>query len=95
MATQKSTPQLKLKDLYQESQADKDQQDLQLELEQAGVQLKVDVLSTTKALSEAKQVYNQTLRTRPFNSSNIIAAKMEVDALEAGLAELKLLENLF
>jgi len=57
--------------------------------------LKVDVLSTTKALSEAKQVYNNALRTRPFNSSKIIAAKMEVDALAAGLEELKLLENLF
>ena len=95
MATQKVAPQLKLKDLYQESQQERDQADLSLEVEQANVQLKVDVLSTTKALSEAKQVYNQALRTRPFNSSNIIAAKMEIDALEAGLAELKLLENLF
>lgn len=87
--------QLKLVDLYQESQEERDQAALQLEVEQADLQLKADILATQTELSKAKQDYEDRLRERPFNSERIISAKNEVLALEAGLKDLNGLKKLF
>jgi len=44
-------------------------------------------------LSKAEAEYEKSLRTRPFNSSNIIAALNDVRALKAGLEDLELLSK--
>ena len=87
--------QLKLKDLYQESQKDQDQAEQQLVLEQGELQLKSDLLATEQALLKAKAKLDKTLRMTPFNPSAIVAAKNEVRELEAGIVDLKELKKLF
>ena len=68
----------KLISLYQESQADRDQQEVSLEVEHASLQLKADILATKQELSKGKAKYAATLRNRPFSPSNIVATKNEV-----------------
>lgn len=60
-------------------------------VESAKLQLQADLLEQQKALSQARQQL-KTVYFRPFNSSDIIDAKMVVRSLENGLKELEELQ---
>jgi hypothetical protein len=84
-----------LKDLYQESSQEQDQQEQEFQVEQGKQQLSADLLATQQALLGANRKYNAALRAKPFNPSAIIEAKNEIAALEAGIKDLKELEAMF
>jgi hypothetical protein len=86
---------LKLADLYTQSQEDKNQEEVQFNLESAKLQLQADILATQKSLAEGRAEYRRLLTVIPFNPSAIINASNNVKALEAGLEELNKLNDLF
>ena len=88
-------PALKLIDLYQESQQIQEQEEMLLEVRLAKIQLDSDILATEKSVGLAKKALNEALRTRPFNSQNIINAQYEVKGYEQGLKDLQQLKKLF
>ena len=95
MANTKKKVSLKLIELYQQSQEDKDQQGLSLVVEQGQLQLKADLLATQQALLVARSNYEKALTVIPFSPSLIIEAKKSINSLEEGIVELEKLEELF
>tara|TARA_R110000765_G_scaffold26628_6_gene64938 strand:- start:5882 stop:6166 length:285 start_codon:yes stop_codon:yes gene_type:complete len=85
----------KLIDLYQESPEARDQAEMQLEVDQASLQLTSDILATQSALSKANKAHADALRARPFNSAKVIDALNDTKALVAGLADLNDLKTWF
>lgn len=93
--TQKETS-LKLIDLYQQSQSEKDAQDIPFMVKEAEQQLSSDILATEKSLSSKERELNKAYYTLPFNSVSIIELENEIEGLKAGLEKLNSLkERLF
>lgn len=57
------------------------------------MQLQADRLATQRDLFQAKSELQVALVAMPYNTGNIIAAKGKILKLEAGLAELDILER--
>ena len=93
-ASKKATP-LKLVNFYQESEEERDQAELSLEVEQAKLQLSADLLATEQALSRSKTDLNNALRSRPFSPQNIVDCEIKIEELEGGLNRLANLQKLF
>ena len=89
------TTQLKLKELWSKSQEEVNQEELSFQLETAQLSLQSDILATRQSLAKAESKLKNTYLQKPFNASNIIAAKQEVNELTKGLEALKELEKLF
>ena len=78
------------------SQSEKDQLELQYQIEDAEDQLKSDIKATERALTQAKRELEKSYSNLPFNTQNILNAEANVDSLTEGLAKSKaLLKKLF
>lgn len=66
---------------------------MQYDLSQAQLQLESDVLETKKALKGAQKRVIERLAERPFNSKNVIDARMDVAELSNGLKALEQLQK--
>ena len=78
------------------SQSEKDQLELQYQIEDAEDQLKSDIKATERALTKAKRELEKSYGALPFNTQNILNAEANVDSLTEGLAKSKaLLKKLF
>ena len=92
----KNTEALKYKDLLQQSQQEKDAQQVEFQVEEALQQLQADVLATKRSLASSKQVLLAAKSARPFDSQAVINAQLQIEGLEDGLRRLNgLLEELF
>lgn len=91
----KQEKQLKLKDLYRQSQEVQDQAELSFAVDQGNLQLQADLLATQQSLRQAEKDLMTLMVTKPFSPSNIIAKKYVVDQLKAGLEALEELKELF
>ncbi len=87
---------LKYQELLLQSQEEKDQKDVQFQVEQAELQLQSDTLATKQSLAEAKGELTEAEAASPFNASVVIEHQVTVEALEDGLKRLEALkEKLF
>jgi len=87
---------LKYKELLLQSQEEKDQKDVQFQVEQAELQLQSDILATKQSLAEAKGNLDTAKCACPFDATEVINYQVEVEALEDGLKRLTTLkEELF
>ena len=78
------------------SKSEKDQLELQYQIEDAEDQLKSDIKATERALTQAKRELEKSYGALPFNTQNILNAEANVDSLTEGLAKSKaLLKKLF
>ena len=95
--TQPAVPQvLKYKDLLQQSQKEKDEQQVEFQVEEAQQQLQADVLATKRSLASSRQVLLAAKSARPFDSQAVINAQLQIEGLEDGLNRLNgLLAELF
>lgn len=86
---------LKLKELYLQSNVDRELEELQYDVDSAKLQLDSDVITTSKALNQAKKEHLNALSRKPFSPETVINAENEVEEFERGLAKLKKLYLLF
>ena len=94
--TQLVAQQLKYRDLLQQSQKEKDEQQVEFQVEEAQQQLQADVLATKRSLASSKQVLQAAKSARPFDSQAVINAQLQIEGLEDGLNRLNgLLAELF
>lgn len=79
------------KQILEQSDSMLEQEGLVFRVESAKLQLQADLLEQQKALSQARQTLKAVF-FRPFSTSTIIDAKMEIKSLENGLKELEELQ---
>ena len=79
---------LKLRELYQMSQEDRDQEELDFSIEEASQQVDADLTATKKELSSAKKQLKDAFRANPINVSSIFDAEDKIEGYEAGLKRL-------
>jgi len=80
----------------QQSQQEKDTQQLEFQVEEAKQQLESDVLATKRLLAAKKQELLKPKSAQPFSAQRIIDVQIEIDGLEDGLSRLlNLMEELF
>ena len=86
----------KYKDLLQQSQQEKDAQQVEFQVEEAQQQLQADILATKRSLASSKQALLIAKSAQPFNSQKVIDHQLHIEGLEDGLRRLNgLLEELF
>jgi len=76
------------KALLSQSQSDKDQQNIDYNVDNASLQLQSDILATKKAITEANKAVSVAMGTFPFNSEAIKQAEIRLEGLEDGLKRL-------
>lgn len=82
-----------LEKMWSMSDMEKDQKDLQFDLESAELSLNSDILATRKSLQAAEGTVQAALQERPFSASKIVQAINEVEELENGLKALESLKT--
>lgn len=85
--------QLKYKDLLQQSQEEKDKQEIEFLVEEAKQQLESDILATNKSLATNKRKLLQQMSSIPLDSQSIINIQVEIEGLEDGLKRLNSLKE--
>ena len=83
---------LKYKELLLQSQEEKDQKDVQFQVEQAELQLQSDILATKQSLAEAKGNLEVSKASSPFQAARVVDFQIAVEALEDGLKRLEALK---
>jgi len=79
---------LKLRELYQMSQEEIDQEELDFSIEEASQQVDADITATKKELSTAKKQLKSSLRSNPIDVKGIFDAEDKIEGYEAGLKRL-------
>ena len=91
LAPDTQVPSAKYADLIQQSQQEKDQQELSLQAEQAKLDLQQDIVATKRSLAEAEIQLLRTKSSIPFNSQSVVNAQIKVEGLKEGLTRLEAL----
>lgn len=87
---------LKYANLLQQSQQEKDNQELEFQVEAAKQQLEADILATKRELAIENKKLLEAKSSRTFNSQKIIDVQIKIEGLQDGLARLNnLLAELF
>jgi hypothetical protein len=92
LAPDTQVPSAKYADLIQQSQQEKDQQELSLQADQAKLDLQQDIVATKRSLAEAEIRLLRTKSSIPFNSQAVVNAQIGVEGLKEGLARLNALD---
>ena len=83
---------LKYKELLLQSQEEKDQKDVQFQVEQAELQLQSDILATKQSLAKVKGSLEVNKSACPFNAADVVETQVAVESLEDGLKRLEALK---
>lgn len=98
MTTKKTTKgqQLKYKDLLQQSQKEKEEQEIAFQVEETEQQLASDILATKRSIVSKQRELTNAKASITFNSKKIVNLQVELEGLEDGLSRLEALkEELF
>ena len=79
--------------LLSKSQVEKNQEEMQAQVESAELQLQADLLATRKSLAKSKRELDELKSSPNFNPSLIISKKKEVEGFEEGVKELEALRK--
>lgn len=101
MSTTKKTPvskttqvgALKYADLLQQSQQDKEGQEVAYKVKKAKLDLQADILATEQSLAEKQACLVRVKSEFPLAPQRIIDIEIEIEGLEDGLARLQALEE--
>ena len=95
MKTLKTQP-TQYEKLLKQSQAEKDTQEIQFQVEEVHQQLQSDILATKRELAKANRELFKAKSSYPFNAQKVIDAQMNIESFENGLQRLEaLVEELF
>lgn len=79
----------KLKEIYQQSQEDRNKEDLDFLLREKEADLKSSILATEKALSQKRRERKNYLFQESLDFKKLMSLDDEIESLESGVAQLK------
>lgn len=84
---------LKYKDRLLQSDQEKDQMDVEYQVEQAKLQLDADLLATKRSLAESEKALVTLKSSFPLNAASIVDQQGDVAELKAGMSALEALKK--
>ena len=90
--SQEQTKPSKYQSLLQQSQEEKDQQDIQYKVEETRQQLQADLLASNRSLATNKRKLQELKSEYPLKTQDIISLEVTIEGQIEGIKRLKALE---